>query len=80
MAACAERQLEGSQQIFVRLLGENRSVNIERGWSILQLKEHLSKITGRKLDELNIVFAGHILPDDLTLEVCIYSGFVCSFR
>ena len=69
MAEAANEHKEGSRQLHIRLFGENRAVNIERGWSVLQLKRHLCDISGRKLEELNIIFAGHSLADDLTLEV-----------
>jgi len=61
---------ERLRKLHVRLFGENRAVDIEKGWSVLQLKEQLCKISGRKLDELHIIFAGHVLADDLTLEEC----------
>ena len=67
---------ERLRKLHVRLFGENRAVDIEKGWSVLQLKEQLCKISGRKLDELHIIFAGHVLADDLTLEVCIDSCFL----
>lgn len=75
MASCSEVN-EAPHQVFVRFLGENRAVNIEKGWSILQLKQHLGQISGHKHEELKVIFAGHVLPDDLTLEVCFFQHFV----
>ena len=69
MAETVDKNKEETRQLHVRLFGENRAVNIENGWSVLQLKRHLCSISGYKLEELNIIFAGHSLADDLILEV-----------
>ena len=70
MAEALGSYREGSRKLSVRMFGESRVVDIEDGWSVLQLKKHLCTVSGRKLDELKIIFAGHVLADDLTLEVC----------
>ena len=64
---------ESQQQVFVRFLGKNRAVNINKGCSILQLKENICRFSGHKPQELKIVFAGHVLPDNLTLKVGVFS-------
>ena len=78
MAEALVSNRERLRKLHVRLFGENRAVDIEKGWSVLQLKEQLCKISGHKLDELNIIFAGHVLADNLTLEVCIDPCFCYS--
>ncbi|XP_065057093.1 E3 ubiquitin-protein ligase parkin-like isoform X2 [Rhopilema esculentum] len=57
-------------KINVRLVGESRTVDIEKGWSVRQLKEHLAEISGHDIEDLKIVFAGSVLPENLTIDQC----------
>ena len=60
-------------KINVRLVGESRTVDIEKGWSVRLLKEHLAEISEHDIDDLKIVFAGSVLPENLTIDVSEFS-------
>eukprot|EP00112_Aurelia_sp_Birch-Aquarium-sp1_P004761 Seg1540.8_Seg1540.3 transcript_id=Seg1540.8_Seg1540.3/GoldUCD/mRNA.D3Y31 product="E3 ubiquitin-protein ligase parkin" protein_id=Seg1540.8_Seg1540.3/GoldUCD/D3Y31 len=68
MARCPEDA--ETNQIHVRMQGKNKTVDVGKGWNVLELKKHLGQTTGIKHQQLKIIFAGSALPDNLTLEDC----------
>ncbi len=70
MAAAASQATNNlSKQITVRMQGENKMVDVLPDWNVFLLKKYLAEMSGLKQEQLKIIFAGSVLPDQLTLQV-----------
>lgn len=70
LRSLAEKEVDPNcLQIHVRFGGKTVQVDLDPGWSVAQVKQHIGPKLGVEPAEIKIIFAGNELPDSFILQV-----------